>query len=172
MTFRSLILGACALALAAGTPAIAQSTAATVAAAPPAAAAERDPKKLDCTSKDAASPRPKVVFQVNRAEDAPLILRFVANYLRSEPEAEVTVVGYASGIDFMLKDARTADGSLYAAQVNRLLDMGVAFRVCNNTLKARNASTDVVLANVGVVQSAVNEIVRLQTQEGYSYFRH
>jgi intracellular sulfur oxidation DsrE/DsrF family protein len=131
-----------------------------------------DQKRLECTSNAVQSQKPKVVFQVNRAEDAPLILRFVTNYLKSEPEAEVTVVGYASGIDFMLKDANDADGKPFATQVNRLLDLGVAFKVCNNTLKARNATADTVLANVGIVPSAVNEIVRLQTQEGYSYFRH
>lgn len=132
----------------------------------------QEPKKLDCTNTAGVSQKPKVVFQVNRAEDAPLILRFVTNYLKAEPEAEVTVVGYASGIDFMLKSATDAEGKPYAAQVNRLVDLGVAFKVCNNTLKARNATADVVLGNVGVVPSAVNEIVRLQTQEGYSYFRH
>jgi intracellular sulfur oxidation DsrE/DsrF family protein len=134
--------------------------------------ASQEPKKLDCTSKAGQSQRPKVVFQVNRAEDAPLILRFVTNYLKAEPEAEVSVVGYSSGIDFMLKNANDAEGRPYASQVNRLLDMGVSFKVCNNTLKARNAAPDVVLPNVGVVPSAVNEIVRLQTQEGYSYFQH
>jgi intracellular sulfur oxidation DsrE/DsrF family protein len=134
--------------------------------------AQQDPKKLDCTSKAGQNPKPKVVFQVNRVEDAPLILRFVTNYLKSEPESEVMVVGYASGIDFMLKNANDSEGKPYATQVNRLLDMGVNFKVCNNTLKARNATPDIVLANVGVVPSAVNEIVRLQTQEGYSYFRH
>jgi intracellular sulfur oxidation DsrE/DsrF family protein len=129
-------------------------------------------KKLDCTSPVAAKAKPKVVFQVNRAEDAPLILRFVTNYLKSEPEAEVTVVGYAGGIDFMLKNAVDADGKPYAVQVNRLIDMGVAFKACNNTLKARDAGPDVVLGGVGIVPSAVNEIVRLQTEDGYSYFRH
>jgi intracellular sulfur oxidation DsrE/DsrF family protein len=168
MSLRSSTL-AVALAVAFAAPAFAQSTTATtVASAAPAA----EQKKLDCTSKAAQSQKPRVVFQVNRAEDAPLILRFVTNYLKSEPEAEVTVVGYASGIDFMLKNAVDGDGKPYATQVNRLLDLGVAFKVCNNTLKARNAAPDVVLANVGVVPSAVNEIVRLQTQEGYSYFRH
>jgi intracellular sulfur oxidation DsrE/DsrF family protein len=137
-----------------------------------ATSAAQEQKKLDCTSKSAQSEKPKVVFQVNRAEDAPLILRFVTNYLKSEPEAEVTVVGYASGIDFMLKNANDAEGKAYAVQVNRLLDLGVTFKVCNNTLKARNAGAEAVLANVGIVPSAVNEIVRLQTQEGYSYFRH
>jgi intracellular sulfur oxidation DsrE/DsrF family protein len=169
MSFRSTSL-VVAIALAFASAAHAQTApSTTIASAAPAAA---EAKKLDCTSKAAQSPKPRVVFQVNRAEDAPLILRFVTNYLKSEPEAEVTVVGYSSGIDFMLKNAVDADGKSYATQVNRLLDMGVAFKVCNNTLKARNATPDVVLANVGVVPSAVNEIVRLQTQEGYSYFRH
>ena len=149
---------------------LAQSTSAAVASSAPTAQGEQ--KKLDCTSKGAQSSKPRVVFQVNRAEDAPLILRFVTNYLKAEPDAEVTIVGYASGIDFMLKNAQDAEGKPYAVQVNRLLDLGVNFKVCNNTLKARNATPDIVLANVGVVPSAVNEIVRLQTQEGYSYFRH
>lgn len=169
MSFRTPSL-AVALALVIASAAYAQSTASTTVAS--AAPATAEAKKLDCTSKAVQSQKPRVVFQVNRAEDAPLILRFVTNYLKSEPEAEVTVVGYSSGIDFMLKNAVDADGKAYATQVNRLLDMGVAFKVCNNTLKARNAAPDVVLANVGIVPSAVNEIVRLQTQEGYSYFRH
>ena len=171
MSFRTaFVVGATAVGFVVATAAGAQSgQSPSVASAAPAVQAQQ---KLDCTSKEAQAPKPKVVFQVNRAEDAPLILRFVTNYLKSEPDAEVTVVGYASGIDFMLKDAKDSDGKAYAAQVNRLLDLGVMFKVCNNTLKARNASPDVVLASVGIVPSAVNEIVRLQTNEGYSYFRH
>jgi len=136
------------------------------------ATTSNDAPKLSCVNKATEAAQPKVVFQINKAEDAPLILRFVANYLKVEPEAQVVVVGYATGIDFMLKSATDADGKPYAIQVNRLLDRGVAFKVCNNTLSARNATPDVVLAGVSVVPSAVNEIVRLQTQEGYSYFRN
>lgn len=171
MSFRTaFVVGATAIGFVLATTAGAQSSqSATVASAAPAV---QEQKKLDCANNGAQATKPKVVFQVNRAEDAPLILRFVTNYLKSEPDAEVTVVGYASGIDFMLKDAKDGDGKPYAAQVNRLLDLGVMFKVCNNTLKARSASPDVVLASVGIVPSAVNEIVRLQTQEGYSYFRH
>lgn len=144
----------------------------TFANAQPTTASNQKPNEIQCTNKVGQSQTPKVVFQVNRAEDAPLILRFVTNYLKAQPDAEVTVVGYASGIDFMLKGTNDTEGKPYATQVNRLLEMGVNFKVCNNTLKARNATPDIVLANVGVVPSAVNEIVRLQTQEGYSYFRH
>jgi intracellular sulfur oxidation DsrE/DsrF family protein len=135
-------------------------------------ATSNEAPKLSCVNKAAEAAVPKVVFQINKAEDAPLILRFVANYLKAEPDAQVAVVGYASGIDFMLKSATDSDGKPYAIQVNRLLDRGVAFKVCNNTLSARNATADVVLAGVTIVPSAVNEIVRLQTQEGYGYFRN
>jgi intracellular sulfur oxidation DsrE/DsrF family protein len=115
---------------------------------------------------------PKVVFQINQATDAPTILRFVTNYLIAEPAAEVAVVGYAGGVDFMLKGAMDAAGKPYADQVKVLADKGVAFKVCNNTLKTRGLTADAVAPAVTVVPGAVNEIIRLQTREGYAYFRH
>jgi intracellular sulfur oxidation DsrE/DsrF family protein len=171
-TLRSIVVALVASAMLAGAAAAQTPIAAAPAAQPTPSATPAEPKKLGCTSEAAMSQKPKVVFQINRAEDAPLILRFVGNYLKSEPEAEVAVVGYSTCVDFMLKGATDAEGKPYAVQVNRLLDLGVSFKVCNNTLKARNATADVVLAHVGIVSSAVNEIVRLQTQEGYSYFQH
>jgi len=115
---------------------------------------------------------PKVVFQLNKAEDAPIILRFVTNYLAVEPNAQVAVVGYAGGIDFMLKDARDPSGKPYADQLAALADRGVAFKVCNNTLKARNLTAAAVSPPATVVPGAVNEIIRLQTREGYAYFQN
>lgn len=116
--------------------------------------------------------RPKVVFQINQADTAPTILRFVTNYLIAEPAAKVVVVGYGGGVDFMLKGAKDAAGKPYADQVQALSDKGVVFKVCNNTLKARNLTADAVIPAAAVVPGAVNEIIRLQTREGYAYFRH
>jgi intracellular sulfur oxidation DsrE/DsrF family protein len=115
---------------------------------------------------------PKVVFQINQAADAPAILRFVTNFLIAEPDAEVTVVGYGGGIDFMLKGTLDGGGKPYAELVKTLADKGVAFKVCTNTLKSRGLNSDAVAPAVSVVPGAVNEIIRLQTREGYSYFRH
>lgn len=115
---------------------------------------------------------PKVVFQINVAEDAPTILRFVNNYLLAEPTAKVAVVGYGPGIDFMLKDAKDPKGASYEPQLAALKTKGVEFKVCNNTLKARNVTADVVSKEAVVVPGAVNEILRLQTREGYAYFQH
>ena len=151
------LLAAFALPAAAGTTA-----AATSAAAPTSLAA---PAEVGASS-------PKVVFQINVAEDAPTILRFVTNYLIAEPTAKVAVVGYGSGIDFMLKDAKDPKGAPYEPQLAALTARGVAFKVCNNTLKARNATADVVSKEAVVVPGAVNEILRLETREGYAYFHH
>jgi len=115
---------------------------------------------------------PKVVFQINQAADASTILRFVTNYLIAEPAAEVAVVGYAGGVDFMLKGAKDAEGKLYANQLKALADKGVHFKVCNNTLKSHKLTADAVVPQATVVPGAVNEIIRLQTREGYAYFRH
>ena len=120
----------------------------------------------------AAAAAPKVVFQLNKADDAPTILRFVTNYLAVEPTAQVAVVGYAGGIDFMLQDARDPSGKPYANELAALAARGVAFKVCNNTLKARNLTTAAVSPPATVVPGAVNEIIRLQTREGYAYFQN
>jgi uncharacterized protein len=115
---------------------------------------------------------PKVVFQINQAADASTILRFVTNYLIAEPAAEVAVVGYGEGVNFMLKGAADAAGKPYADQLQVLVGKGVHFKVCNNTLKARSLTSDAVTPSATVVPGAVNEIIRLQTKEGYAYFRH
>ena len=115
---------------------------------------------------------PKVVFQINDGANASTILRFVTNYLKAEPGAKVAVVGYGSGIDFMLKNAKDPEGAAYTPQLQALAAQGVAFKVCNNTLRARNLGVDAVASEASVVPGAVNEIIRLETREGYAYFNH
>lgn len=138
----------------------------------PSASAATAQADVTPTSVERPATGPKVIFQLNRAEDTASILRFVTNYLAVEPTAQVAVVAYAGGIDFMLAGASDVNGKPYAEQMAALAARGVAFKVCNNTLKARNLTADAVSAPAVVVPGAVNEIIRLQTKEGYAYFRH
>ena len=119
-----------------------------------------------------ADSSPKVVFKINDDANASTVLRFATNYLVSEPTAKITVVGYMSGIDFMLADAKDARGDPWAIKLQALAGQGVSFKVCNNTLKSRGLGPDAVAKEATVVPSAVNEIIRLQTREGYAYFNH
>jgi len=125
------------------------------------------------TATAGASPdQPKVVFQITDVANASSVLRFVTNYLVSEPGARIVVVGYMGGIDFMLADAKDSRGNPYELQLQALADRGVEFKVCNNTLKSRNLDATAVGKQATVVPSAVNEIIRLQTREGFAYFNH
>lgn len=130
--------------------------------------AEAPPKR--CVGDPAADP-PKAVFQINNIDDADLVLRVAGNYLVAEPAAEIHVVGYSSGIDFMLKQTGSENAKRHAEQMRRLADRGVRFKVCNNTLRARKLAADAVDGSATVVPSAVIEILRLQTQERFAYFR-
>ena len=79
--------------------------------------------------------------------------------------------GTAAGT-FMLADAKDARGDPWAIKLQALAGQGVSFKVCNNTLKSRGLGPEVVAKEATVVPSAVNEIIRLQTREGYAYFNH
>ncbi len=130
---------------------------------------EAAPKKVGCLG-DTVPDHPKSVFQVSKLDDAELVLRVVGNYLVAEPTVEVHVVGYSTGIDFMLKGITDEKSKRYAEQMRRLADRGVKFKVCNNTLKGRNLTADAVDPVTTVVPSAVIEILRLQTHENFAYF--
>lgn len=119
---------------------------------------------------DPSADHPKSVFQVSNLDDAELVLRVVGNYLVAEPTVEVHVVGYATGIDFMLPAVPDERARRFAEQMRRLADRGVRFKVCNNTLKARNLTAAAVDPVATVVPSAVIEILRLQTHEKFAYF--
>jgi intracellular sulfur oxidation DsrE/DsrF family protein len=124
-------------------------------------------KKKSCTDTPDA---PKALFQLSNAEDTALVLRVATNYL-AVPNASVTIVGYNTGGEFMLKNARDSNGKLYAEQINRLADRGVVFKACNNWLKSKNLTADALVSPVAVVPSGAIEILRLQNEEHFAYFR-
>ena len=165
-----LVLAIAASALALGIAAHAEPVKQNAPAVHADAHASGDANKHKKSCADSAN-APKALFQLSNAEDTALVLRVVANYLLAEPNAEVTVVGYNSGAEFMLKDARDPNGKLYSEQINRLADRGVVFKACNNWLKSRNLTPDALVSPVTVVPSGVIEILRLQNEEGFAYFR-
>lgn len=98
-------------------------------------------------------------------------LRNIRNHLAADPSASIAVVALADGIDFLLEGAETEGGYPFNILVEELQQAGVRFKVCNNTLKARNLSPDRVLEGVEIVESGVAELARLQATEGYAYIK-
>lgn len=95
----------------------------------------------------------------------------IRNHLNADPSAKIVVVSHGSGIDFMLDGAQAPNGSLFAGNISDLASKGVEFRVCNNTLVARNISKDKLAMEAVVVPSGVAEVARLQANEHFVYLK-
>jgi intracellular sulfur oxidation DsrE/DsrF family protein len=123
-----------------------------------------------CATKS-EEPTSKVVYHVNDAANARVAMNNVKNHKNAEPGAKIVVVTHGKGIDFLLNDAKDAKGEAYTGQIAGLKDMGVDFRVCANTLKARQLDSKAVILDASVVPSGVAEIGKLQAKEGYVYLK-
>lgn len=120
---------------------------------------------------EAAVLQERVVYHVNDSTNATAALRNIKNHINASPDARIVVVTHSAGIDFLLKDAQDAKGNAFEPAIADLKARGVDFRVCNNTLKARNIDASTVVAEATVVPSGVAEIGKLQAREGFVYLK-
>ena len=114
----------------------------------------------------------KVVYHMNEGvERAPQAIRNIRNHLNADPTAKIVVVAHAAGINFLIRDAKDANGNPFEVAVQDLASKGVEFRVCEFTLKSRNIDKKQMIDEVKYVPSGVAEVGRLQAQEGYAYLK-
>jgi intracellular sulfur oxidation DsrE/DsrF family protein len=114
----------------------------------------------------------KVVYHIDEGVDhAPQMLRNIRNHLNADPKAKIVVVAHAAGINFLLRDAKDANGNPFEVTVQDLVSKGVEFRACEYTLKSRNIDPKNVIEEAKLVPSGVAEVARLQAQEGYVYLK-
>jgi intracellular sulfur oxidation DsrE/DsrF family protein len=85
--------------------------------------------------------------------------------------AKIVVVTHGLGIDFLIDGATNPSGQSFAGGVSDLVNKGVEFRVCNNTLVSRKISADKLLMEAKVVPSGVAEVAKLQANEKFVYLR-
>jgi uncharacterized protein len=98
-------------------------------------------------------------------------LRNIGNHLEVNPNARIVVVAHARGVDYLLKDAKDANGNRYEDLVEQLKMRGVRFDVCEITLRNRKLAKEQFIADVSYVPSGVAEVTRLQQREGYAYLK-
>ena len=114
----------------------------------------------------------KVVYHMNEGvERAPQAIRNIRNHLNADPKVKIVVVSHAAGVNFLLRDAKDANGNPFVVAVQDLVGKGVEFRLCEFTLKSRSIDTNQVLDEVKLIPSGVAEVSRLQFQEGYAYLK-
>mgnify|MGYP001583433458 CR=1 FL=1 len=117
-------------------------------------------------------PQVKAVYHVNTdVNTVPAILNNVRNHMNADPKAKIVVVTHGPGINFLIQDAKDAQGREFSGMVSDLAGKGIEFRVCNNTLISRNINPDRLLMETRIVPSGVSEVARLQALEGYVYLK-
>lgn len=120
----------------------------------------------------AATDEVKVLYHINDSNVARAALGNIRNHLNAtEDKVKIVVVTHGPGVDFLLDGAADKNGNPYNITVEELMARGVDFRVCNNTLKARNIDPKRVLQGAKIVPSGVAEIARLQAKEGFVYIK-
>ncbi len=95
----------------------------------------------------------------------------IRNHLAADPPTKIVVVAHGLGIDFLLDGATNQLDQPFAGGVSDLVNKGVEFRVCNNTLMSRKISSDKLLMEAKVVPSGVAEVAKLQVNEKFVYMR-
>jgi intracellular sulfur oxidation DsrE/DsrF family protein len=118
-----------------------------------------------------AAAQDKVVYHINDAATQALGgLRNAKNQLDTEPTTQITFVTHASGVDFLMHDAKDRNGNEYEIAVQELVRRGVRFEVCEITLKNRQLKKNQFITEAGFTPSGVVRITKLQGQ-GHAYLR-
>ncbi|MGE0348327.1 DsrE family protein [Hydrogenophaga sp.] len=127
---------------------------------------------LQAQAQALAQPAIKVVYHLSDGiGQATRAIGNIRNHLAADPTARIVVVTHGAGIDFLLDGAVTTSKQPFSGSIGDLAAKGVEFRVCNNTLVARNIDPSKVVLEASVVPSGVAEVARLQAREGYVYLR-
>jgi intracellular sulfur oxidation DsrE/DsrF family protein len=114
----------------------------------------------------------KVVYHLSEGPaQASNGLRNIGNHLEVNPQARIVVVSHARGVDFLMKDAKDANGNRYEDLVEPLKQRGVRFDVCEITLRNRKLAKEQFIADATWVPSGVAEVTRLQQREGFAYLK-
>jgi intracellular sulfur oxidation DsrE/DsrF family protein len=120
---------------------------------------------------DASEPV-KVVYHLTEGpEQASRALNNVRNHLDADPTAKIIAVSNGEGVQFALNGAKDKNGKEYQQSVAALVEKGVEFRVCGNTLFKRDIPSSSVAKNAKVVPTGVAEVARLQAKENFVYLR-
>ena len=120
-----------------------------------------------------ASAQSKVVYHIDDAQVQGLKgLRNIRNHLDTAPQTKIIVVTHALGVDLLMEGAKDQKNSIeYGPLVSALKSRGVAFEVCEITLKNRNLNKDQFILDADFTPSGVVRIADLQYVDRFAYIK-
>ncbi|HLP41523.1 MAG TPA: DsrE family protein [Fibrobacteria bacterium] len=119
--------------------------------------------------------RQKVVYHVDEATKFKLVLGNVQNHINAfstlHEDLEIIVLANGEGYGFLLNEGNSLGyANPWIAKVQSLIDQGVYFEMCNNTMKAYNIQPTDLLPGVHIVPAGVATLTELQMR-GYAYLK-
>jgi intracellular sulfur oxidation DsrE/DsrF family protein len=120
------------------------------------------------TAMQAQGKKHRMVFQFTNANDTLQQKAFVKqlqNLKEYWPDAKFEVVLYNQGLELLMPNK-----SNFMPALQKLSEQGVAFLICENTLKNRQISKTVFPSWVNYIQAGIAYIVERQ-EEGWSYIK-
>lgn len=113
----------------------------------------------------------KVVYQFNKADEEyhKAVLFSVGAMLRKYGDnIHIIVVGIGPGIHILAKKPERPVSNIIRERVASLLQYGVEFHACGNTMKSLGWTEEDILESATVVEVGAADLMELQKQ-GYSY---
>jgi len=109
----------------------------------------------------------KIIFQLTdgSAETHTKFIRQINNVLEAAPNSKIEVVTHGMGVDLLTKENNS-----FSKDLENLVEKGVAFVICENTLKQRNLKKEQFLTLAGFVPSAILELV-IKQEQGWIYIK-
>lgn len=112
-----------------------------------------------------------VVYHIDNASaQAVKGLRNIRNHITVDPQAKITVVTHANGVDFLMEGAKDAQGAPFSGLVAALASQGVTFEICEITLKNRKLSKEQFQQEAAFTPSGVVRLAKLQ-KAGAAYIK-
>ena len=113
----------------------------------------------------------KVVYQFNKADEdyQKAILFSVGAMLRKYGDnIHIVVVGIGPGIHILAKKPGRPVSNIIRERVASLLEYGVEFHACGNTMKSLGWKKEDMLESAKIVEVGAADLMELQ-QQGYAY---
>lgn len=113
----------------------------------------------------------RLVYQCNKAEQHYIesVLFSCGEMLRKHgDDIELVVAVFGPGLNLLALQPKRAISSLHQLRVKSLIEYGVRFQACGNTMKTMGWTAQDLLEDVEIVSVGVDGIMQLQEQ-GFSY---
>ena len=122
---------------------------------------------LFCLVANTSLAQHKIVFQLatDEVKEHGSLTRQLNNVLAYWPKAKIEVVVHSAALEFMVTEKSTVK-----SDIQDLMQRGITFAVCQNTMKRKNVSENEIIPGAVFVPVGIAELVRKQ-EKGYSYIK-